>query len=312
MRGSSDRQHHRNRLRRGTFLVWLLLTAVPAAGADIAVLTSTNKGPYAAAYQGLKATLGTDVPLHDMNKDAAAGKEAMKKIKGSAKLVVAIGPQALDVAKTDGGGLPVVFMMVSNPVKRLGGSKPNFVTGVSLELKTADLIKELKEALPDRTTLGLIHTNRTRDFADEIKAACESQGLALQARPVPSAKEVPTALNELVKGDIDCFWLIPDATILKDKQALQYIIQETHKQKIPILGPTSKFVKLGALLALSYDYKDIGKQTAEIARKVLQSGSAALPIIQARTIHPYFSPKIQGAFGITFSPDFKKRATAVE
>ena len=53
----------------------------------------------------------------------------------------------------------------------------------------------------------------------------------------------------------------------------------------PFMGLSSSFVEAGALLALSCDYGDVGKQAAEVASRVLKGEQpACIPISVPRKV----------------------------
>jgi putative ABC transport system substrate-binding protein len=65
------------------------------------------------------------------------------------------------------------------------------------------------------------------------------------------------------------------------------------------MGLSPEFVKLGALLALSVDYKDIGLQCGEQAAQVLQgSAPASLPITVPRKVTLHINLNVARVIGL--------------
>jgi putative ABC transport system substrate-binding protein len=77
--------------------------------------------------------------------------------------------------------------------------------------------------------------------------------------------------------------MLPDQTVLTPRSS-RFIIFELIKAGIPIMGLSSGYVKAGALLALDCNYIDIGRQSGELAVRILAGQPPAqLPQTQPRT-----------------------------
>jgi ABC-type uncharacterized transport system substrate-binding protein len=62
---------------------------------------------------------------------------------------------------------------------------------------------------------------------------------------------------------------LPDSKIYF-VQSIKYLLLEGVRRKFPIVGLSSFFTKAGTVMSMECDYKDIGKQTAEVAELVLK------------------------------------------
>ena len=62
--------------------------------------------------------------------------------------------------------------------------------------------------------------------------------------------------------------MIPDETVLTPRSS-RFIIFELIKSGVPVVGLSSAYVKAGALMSLDCNYTDIGRQSAELAVRVL-------------------------------------------
>jgi putative ABC transport system substrate-binding protein len=74
---------------------------------------------------------------------------------------------------------------------------------------------------------------------------------------------------ESLIGKIDALWLLPDSTVVT-KKSFGFIKSATNENRIPLLCTSDVFVKAGALAAVSSDHKDVGKQAAVLARRILE------------------------------------------
>jgi putative ABC transport system substrate-binding protein len=97
--------------------------------------------------------------------------------------------------------------------------------------------------------------------------------------------------------------VIPDRVIGSEK-ILKYVIKNMLIKKIPVVGFNEWFAQNGAILAFSLDYEAIGKQTAELAQRVLE---AQIPIGQfiqePQQVRTIVNLKVAQKLAITVSED---------
>jgi putative ABC transport system substrate-binding protein len=65
--------------------------------------------------------------------------------------------------------------------------------------------------------------------------------------------------------------MVPDETVITP-ESFKYLAGETSRNKVPFLAASEIFVEVGALAALTPDYKDMGRQSCLLA-KAIESGS---------------------------------------
>ena len=71
-----------------------------------------------------------------------------------------------------------------------------------------------------------------------------------------------------MKGKIDAFWMLPDITVICP-ETVEFILLFSIENKIPIFSFSEKYVEMGALMSLSINPVDLGKQAGQIAEKIL-------------------------------------------
>jgi putative ABC transport system substrate-binding protein len=96
---------------------------------------------------------------------------------------------------------------------------------------------------------------------------CRLQGIDALVGWAKGEEEVPHAVRAL-KDSIEVLWMIPDETVLTPRSS-RFIIFELIKSGVPVIGLSSAYVKAGALMSLDCNYTDIGRQSAELAVRVL-------------------------------------------
>ena len=104
----------------------------------------------------------------------------------------------------------------------------------------------------------------------EVELGVAELGLELVPIPVRSEAEVVEKIDEL-DGKVDLLWSVADPTVFTP-QSVRYILLHTLRSKIPLIGLSPSYVRAGALMSLSADYRDVGRQSGEQAVRILQEG----------------------------------------
>ena len=204
--------------------------------------------------------------------------------------------------------------MVINPAESLlidssAGSGSN-LTGVSLDILPELQFKKLKEMLPTLSRVGIIYNAKEKEWIQNIKTAAKKLGLIIVAKPISSAADVPHALDELV-GSADCLWAQVDPLIY-NAQSSQYILLTLLRNKIPFAAFSSQYVKAGALLALECDYSNIGRQSAQMAIKILANKAvASIPVALPEKMNLVVNKKIAELIGIEIPQKLLEEAKEV-
>jgi putative ABC transport system substrate-binding protein len=109
---------------------------------------------------------------------------------------------------------------------------------------------------------------------DAVRQATNSD-FQLTGLPVESDKDVPQQLRTLLSG-VEAFWLMPDSTVLTN-ESVRFILESALARQIPVIGFSPEFTRLGALLSMSVNYGDVGRETGLLAKRILD-GERQLPL----------------------------------
>lgn len=290
-------------------LVSLLGVPSPALALDIAILKSSDIAAYNQAVAGFKTALpsGTTFTEYNMQGDVLLGRKLAQKIRASnVDLVLAVGLKAAMVGKLEIPDTPVIFCMVLDPAKH-GLKAPN-MTGILLEVPIERQFATLRWILPGAKRIGVLYDpDKTGPMVEEARRRAKILGLELVARPVSSEKDVPPALRELMP-QMDVLWLLPDSTVLTE-DSLRFLLSSTLEATIPVIGFSPDLVKSGALLGLSVQYEDLGRQAASMAKTILSTESgASLGITQPERLRLSLNLKTAKFLGIAVPSDVVSRA----
>ena len=272
-----------------------------AAATDIAILKSSEIAAYDDAVKGFMATAPTGATYTEYNLrgDLELGKKLAKKIRTSdTSLVVAVGLKAALTAKQQISDIPTIFMMVLDPQKhQLNGAN---MTGTLLEIPVDRQLKLLRTFLPTKHRLGVLYDpTKTSARIKDAEPYAAANDFQLQGFPVASEKDVPQQLHALLdKGEV--LWLMPDSTVLTD-ESIRFILESALAQRVPVIGFSPEFTRLGALLSLSVNYSEVGRETGLLAKRILD-GERIMPLkpVPVERLKITVNPKTARYLGIIF------------
>jgi putative tryptophan/tyrosine transport system substrate-binding protein len=263
-----------------SFMLLVFWCLVPvhaiAAGVEIAILKSSDLKAYNEAIEGFKsAAPGAALYAeYDLRGDLERGKQLAKKIRASdSSLVVAVGLKAALAAKLEIVDIPVLYMMILDPAKH--HLTTDNMTGVLLEIPPDRQFKIMRSFLPTLRRIGTLYDpDKTATKLKEAESRASAHEFQLHGFPVENEKEVPQQLRALL-SESEALWLIPDSTVLTD-ESLRFILESAVAKQVPVIGFSSEFARLGALLSLSVDYGEVGRETGLLAKRIV-TGEQVLP-----------------------------------
>jgi putative ABC transport system substrate-binding protein len=202
---------------------------------------------------------------------------------GGCDVIVVVGTAAAQSIQQATKTIPVVFAGVSTPVEaglvdsldKPGGN----MTGVSDPLPVESEIDGMLSVLPSIETIGLIY--KVGDPASDPLAAravahIEGTGLKHVTAGIANAGETTQAAQSLV-GRVQAIEFPCDTTTISGMAGALKVAKDA---KLPVFGCTSDAVKGGAILAGSYNYVDVGTETAKMVVNVLKGGhTATMPVV---------------------------------
>lgn len=277
---------HGIRWLRAVGLALALMVGVPAAIAkpvEIAVVTSRDIAPYRAARQGFVAALdeaGIAYRIEEFRTepDAAEGRQVAQQIRARRPdLILTIGSAATREISEAIRDIPIVFTLVpqgAGPGEDELSSPGQNVTGASMHIPLEVQFRSLREAIPSAHRFGVMfNPDATGPVVEEARKVAQRLGVELVALPVRSEAEVLGAIDSL-EGKVDLLWSVADPTVFTP-QSVNYILLNTLRRRIPFIGLSPSYVRAGALLALSCDYVDVGRQSGELALQILRGAPPA-------------------------------------
>ena len=239
-------------------------------------MKSSGIDAYEQAIEGFRATAPSAVIYteYDLQGDLAQGRKIARKIRASeASLVLAVGLKAALAAKLEIVDVPIVYMMILDPAKH-NLNAPN-MTGTLLEIPPDRQFKLIHSFLPNVRKLGVLSNPQVGSTkVKEAAAQATAYSLQLQEFHVDGEKEVPQQLRALL-ASTDALWLIPDSSVLTT-ESIGFILDSSLARHVPVISFSPEFTRLGALLSLSVSYREVGRETGVLAKRILD-GDRKLP-----------------------------------
>jgi putative ABC transport system substrate-binding protein len=271
--------------------VLLAQLVLAEAAPRIAIIKSSSVLPFDQAASATVEALGRSVPqpeilTFDLEGDAAHSATVLAAVRDAhPRLVITIGSLATAAVLKAPPAAPVLFSMVLYPRESgfltASGTQPS---GVSLDIPLGVQFKYLRRLFPAAHRVGVLYNRaETGALIDEARRAAATNGLTLVAEPVDDATRALATLDTLMDG-VDVVWSVADSHVFTP-QTTSVLILATLRHGVPLFGLSTAHVRAGAVAALYCDYADIGRQTGEMAQRVLRGERAgAIPVAVPRTV----------------------------
>ncbi|MGN0371794.1 MAG: ABC transporter substrate-binding protein [Enterocloster sp.] len=201
-------------------------------------------------------------------------------------------------------GIPVIFTAVTDPIAaelaNADGTPAGEITGTSDKLPVEAQLKMIRAILPDAKIIGIMYTTsevNSESAIAEYKELAPNYGFEIAESGISSSADIALAADNLMTK-VDCITNLTDNTVVA---SLPVILDKAAAKNIPVFGSEIEQVKIGCLAAMGLDYIELGKQTGQMAAKVLK-GEAKASEINFETIKDaafYGNTKVAENLGIT-------------
>jgi putative ABC transport system substrate-binding protein len=142
-----------------------------------------------------------------------------------------------------------------------------------------------------------------------LEGAAKKLGLTLVHVNVSTEQDRRSAISGLNRKMGDAVFIPPDAFVIA---AIQEIVQQTIKERLPTIAPTVVDIKRGALATYGADYYSLGQQGAVLVDKILRGARPAdLPIELPSKLHLVLNLKTAKAIGLKIPRGLLLRADEV-
>ena len=154
-----------------------------------------------------------------------------------------------------------VYSMVLAPEKIV--NQGDTLCGVSLKISVEEQVRQLIQVFSPAVRPGIIYDPEYNSlFAEQAFLGFQKYNIKLKLLKVNSKADVPDVLSRGIKN-VNLLWMIPDQTVISES-LIRYIIKNSIKQGIGVVGYNRFFLKQGAAASFVINYGKVGIQTARI------------------------------------------------
>jgi len=233
-------------------------------------------------------------------------------------VIVTASTPAVQAAQQATKTIPIVMMLVSDPVEsgvvaslaRPGGN----VTGLSLmhpELSKKRL-ELLKEAVPKVSRVAVLSNPsnpNTPPLLRETEAAARTLGVQVQVVKARDSAELDSAFSAMARERADVLVVMPDVVFLDQRRR---IVDLAAKRRLPAVYSWREPVDVGGLMAYGASVSDILRRGAVYVDKILKGAKPAdLPVEEPTKFELVINLKTARALGLTIPPALLLRADQV-
>lgn len=279
------------RFKKLITLLLVLISGVTLVGCqddviDIGILQYLEHNALSDARKGFIDALkeagyvdGENIRITVLNPETDAPTMAIqaKKLVRQSDLILAIATPAasevVNAAKDRGKDTPILFTAVTDPVdaklivsnEAPGGN----VTGTNDMNPIDKQIALVKELVPQATKLGIIYTASETNSelqANIAKEEAQKVGLEVVVKTIESVNDLQQVANQLATN-VDALYIPTDNAIAG---AMGVINEVVLNKNIPAIVGEPNNVEAGGSIAYGVNYYKLGKQTGEMAVRILR------------------------------------------
>lgn len=230
-------------------------------------------------------------------------------------LVLAIATQAAQAAAQVLRDTPILITAVTDPVaaelvdsiERPGTN----VTGTSDLTPVRAQLELLTMLAPSARRVGVIYNAGEVNSVVQVnlaKAAAADLGLEVVEATAANSSEVLSAAQSLV-GRADALYVPTDNTVVS---AIESVVLVAERARLPLIAGEDLSVEQGALATVGIDYYQLGRQTADMALRVLQGENPAeMSIEYQNEINLVVNLSAAQRMGVTIPEDLLANAARV-
>jgi len=221
-------------------------------------------------------------------------------------VIVAGSAAAALAAKRATSAIPIVFILVADPVGdglvaslgRPGGNLAGLTT-LSRELGGKRL-QLLVEAIPGLSRVAILYNPADPGAAGGIgeqQAAARTLGLTLQLFEVRGAGELDGAFSGIKQGRAQALAVPPGPFAAANHAKIEELVL---KLRVPAIYAARSFAERGGLMAYGPSYDDLARRAATYVDKILKGAKPAdLPVEQPTKFELIVNLKTAKALGVT-------------
>lgn len=163
-----------------------------------------------------------------------------------------------------------------------------------------EILKSAKDLKENAKVIGIIYNtgeSNSEIQVDEVKIAATELGMTVETVGITTVNDIPQAVNTLAKT-IDVMYIISDNMVAS---AIDLVANLSIENNIITLSTIESQAADGILMGNGLNYYDLGKQAAEMAKKVLVDGTdiKEVSVEKPSRLNKIVNVKTMEALGLT-------------
>ncbi len=263
--------------------------------------------------EGEKITYQIQVAQGDM---ATANTIAQKFKNERLDLILAIATPTAQAVANLIKDKPILITAVTDPVaaglvesaERPGSN----VTGTNDLQPLAEQFALAQQLVPGAKRVGIIYNAGEANSVTQVqmaKAIADQLGLEVVEATVDTSAGVLQAAQSFI-GRVDFIYVPTDNTVVS---AFSSVVKVAEENGIPVFPGEENLVPQGALATVGVNYYRLGRQTAEMALRILEEGAKpeSMPIESQKETELVINADVAQALGINLPTAIRAKATIV-
>jgi putative ABC transport system substrate-binding protein len=215
---------------------------------------------------------------------SAMAEAARSMVQRGPDVIVVQGSPLLTVVRKHSSGIPIVFMLVADPVglgliqslSRPGGEMTGFTNfELSVGSKWVELLSQASPAISRLVLIANPGNPTSTAFSSLIEASARSVRLEVRTIYVRNAAEIEEAVRG-AGGPQAALMTLPDFLPVINRDL---IVKLTNELRMPSIHPFRTFPVNGALMSYGLDFPELYRQTAVYVDRILRGAKPAdLPV----------------------------------
>jgi len=254
-------------------LLTLSVSLADTKSFDVAIISSGNNQVYSRIINIITNTTKKSHPHISFRTFYADSFSSVNNKINDANLLVTIGKRAMIVASQLNISPPILATLVPQQSFEKYHStltKANSkVTAIYIDSTPRKQVMLAKLLLGNLQTVGILLSDNLSPKEQQLAAIVKHSGLKPNILKVSPTDNIIRKLSRLI-GSSDVLLAIPDPLIF-NRNTARNILLTTYRQRVPVIGFSSNYVKAGALAAVFSTPGQIARQTATTILGILDS-----------------------------------------
>jgi putative ABC transport system substrate-binding protein len=249
--------------------------------------------------------------------EEAARVTAREFVRNRVDLIVAFESQTVRAAKAATSEIPVVFLLVVDPVaegfvksvSRPGGNMTGFGGPGDIPGKQIELFKEVVPSLRRLLTLLDPKDPVAQRSMVEVRTAAENLKLLLAEREAVTQADIARIFSSLKPGDVDGVFIVSPNLRTKFPSLILRLASE---KRLPLTIHRKELVEQGALFSYAHDLASVGPPAAEYIDRIFKGAKPGdLPFQEPPRFEFVVNLKTANQIGLIIPPNVLSRADKV-